>query len=112
MVVAQQLYEGVDIGTGGTEGLITYMRTDSTRISEEAAEEALVLIREKFGENFALDKPRFFKNLKKAQDAHEAIRPTSVFNTPEKLAPYLSRISYLFTVLSGSVLLRRRCSKL
>jgi len=91
MVVAQQLYEGVDIGTGGTEGLITYMRTDSTRISKEAAEEALVLIREKFGEKFALDKPRFFKNLKKAQDAHEAIRPTSVFNTPEKLAPYLSK---------------------
>ncbi|MBU1162878.1 MAG: type I DNA topoisomerase [Proteobacteria bacterium] len=91
MVVAQQLYEGIDIGTGGTEGLITYMRTDSTRISKEAAEEALVLIREKFGEKFALDKPRFFKNLKKAQDAHEAIRPTSVFNTPEKLAPYLSK---------------------
>jgi len=91
MVVAQQLYEGIDIGTGGTEGLITYMRTDSTRIAKEAAEEALVLIREKFGEKFALDKPRFFKNLKKAQDAHEAIRPTSVFNTPEKLTPYLSK---------------------
>jgi DNA topoisomerase-1 len=91
MVVAQQLYEGIDIGTSGTEGLITYMRTDSTRISKEAAEEALMLIREKFGEKFALDKPRFFKNRKKAQDAHEAIRPTSVFNTPEKLAPYLSK---------------------
>ncbi|MCK5507528.1 MAG: type I DNA topoisomerase [Desulfobacterales bacterium] len=91
MMVAQQLYEGVDIGTSGTEGLITYMRTDSTRISKEAAEEALVLIRKKFGEKFALDKPRFFKNKKKVQDAHEAIRPTSVFNTPEKLAPYLSK---------------------
>jgi len=91
MMVAQQLYEGVDIGTSGTEGLITYMRTDSTRISKEAAEEALVLIRKKFGEKFALDKPRFFKNRKKVQDAHEAIRPTSVFNTPEKLAPYLSK---------------------
>ncbi len=91
MSIAQQLYEGIDIGPGEPEGLITYMRTDSTRIAKEAAFEALKLIKEKFGEKYVLEKPRFFKNRKKAQDAHEAIRPTSVYNTPEKLAPYLSK---------------------
>jgi len=91
MTVAQQLYEGVDLGPGEPEGLITYMRTDSTRIAKEAAIEALKLIRETFGENYVLEKPRFFKNRKKVQDAHEAIRPTSVHNTPEKIAPYLSK---------------------
>jgi DNA topoisomerase I len=91
MTIAQQLYEGIDFGPGEPEGLITYMRTDSTRISKEAAFEALELIRERFGEKYAQDKPRFFKNRKKAQDAHEAIRPTSVFNTPEKITPYLSK---------------------
>ncbi|MBU4343930.1 MAG: type I DNA topoisomerase [Proteobacteria bacterium] len=91
MIVAQQLYEGIDLGPGKPEGLITYMRTDSTRISKEAAEEALLLIQERFGKQYALEKPRFFKNRKKAQDAHEAIRPTSVFNTPEKIAGYLSK---------------------
>jgi DNA topoisomerase-1 len=91
MSIAQQLYEGIDIGPGEPEGLITYMRTDSTRIAKEAAFEALKLIKERFGEKYVLEKPRFFKNRKKAQDAHEAIRPTSVYNTPEKLAPYLSK---------------------
>ncbi|MGD8291015.1 MAG: type I DNA topoisomerase [Desulfobacterales bacterium] len=90
MMVAQQLYEGIDLGPGEPEGLITYMRTDSTRISAEAAAEAQQLILERFGKKFALEKPRFFKNKKKAQDAHEAIRPTSVFNTPDKIKPYLS----------------------
>ena len=91
MSIAQQLYEGIDIGPGEPEGLITYMRTDSTRIAKEAAFEALKLIKERFGEKYVPEKPRFFKNRKKAQDAHEAIRPTSVYNTPEKLAPYLSK---------------------
>lgn len=91
MVVAQQLYEGIDLGPGEPEGLITYMRTDSTRISNEAAGEALQLIRKQFGKDYASDKPRFFKNRKKAQDAHEAIRPTSVYKTPEKIAPFLSK---------------------
>ncbi|MBC8200062.1 MAG: type I DNA topoisomerase [Desulfobacterales bacterium] len=91
MTTAQQLYEGIDLGPGKPEGLITYMRTDSTRLSKEAAEEALLLIRERFGKQYALEKPRFFKNRKKIQDAHEAIRPTSVFNTPEKIAGYLSK---------------------
>ncbi|MDM8524855.1 type I DNA topoisomerase [Desulfococcaceae bacterium HSG8] len=91
MMVAQQLYEGVDLEAGEPMGLITYMRTDSTRIAQEAAEEAITLIREQFGEDYAIGKPRFFKNRKKVQDAHEAIRPTSVFHTPEKVAPYLSQ---------------------
>ncbi|MFO8085198.1 MAG: type I DNA topoisomerase [Desulfobacterales bacterium] len=90
MVVAQQLYEGVELDRGEHVGLITYMRTDSVRISQEAAEEAQMMIMEKFGPDFSLKQPRFFKNTKKAQDAHEAIRPTSVLNTPEKLAPYLN----------------------
>ncbi|WP_319526125.1 type I DNA topoisomerase [uncultured Desulfosarcina sp.] len=91
MMVAQQLYEGIDLGPGEPVGLITYMRTDSTRIADEAAEEALSLIREQFGPSYSLSKPRFFKNKNKAQDAHEAIRPTSVYHTPEKLKRYLSR---------------------
>ncbi len=91
MMVAQQLYEGVDLAEDEPTGLITYMRTDSTRIANEAAEEALKLVREQFGSDYALDKPRFFKNKKKVQDAHEAIRPTSVYHTPEKVAKYLSK---------------------
>jgi DNA topoisomerase-1 len=90
MMVAQQLYEGIDLGPGEPEGLITYMRTDSTRIAAEAAAEAQQLILQRFGKEYALEKPRFFKNKKKVQDAHEAIRPTSVFNTPEKIKSYLS----------------------
>jgi DNA topoisomerase-1 len=66
------------------------MRTDSTRIAPEAAQEALDLIRHSFGDAYALDAPRFFKNKNKAQDAHEAVRPTSVYNTPEKLQSFLS----------------------
>ena len=91
MLIAQQLYEGIELGPGEPVGLITYMRTDSTRIAAEAAMEALALIRQKFGDDYALEKPRFFKNRKKAQDAHEAIRPTSVSNTPDEIAPYLSK---------------------
>lgn len=91
MMVAQQLYEGIDLGPGEPVGLITYMRTDSTRIADEAAQEALNLIREQFGQPYSLPKPRFFKNKNKAQDAHEAIRPTSVYHTPEKLKRYLSK---------------------
>ncbi|UCF90906.1 MAG: type I DNA topoisomerase [Desulfobacterales bacterium] len=90
MVVAQQLYEGIDLGPGEPVGLITYMRTDSTRIAQEAAAEAQELILKRFGPDYALDQPRFYKNRNKAQDAHEAIRPTSVFNTPDDVAPYLS----------------------
>ena len=91
MMVAQQLYEGIDLGPGEPVGLITYMRTDSTRIADEAAQEALNWIHERFGNNYSLGKPRFFKNKNKAQDAHEAIRPTSVGHTPDKLKRYLSK---------------------
>jgi len=90
MVVAQQLYEGIEIGTGGPEGLITYMRTDSTRISPDAANEAQTYISQTLGVDFALSSPRFFKNKNNAQDAHEAIRPTSVFNHPEKIKNFLT----------------------
>jgi len=91
MLIAQQLYEGIDLGPGDPVGLITYMRTDSTRIAAEAAQEAIAYVREAHGNAYALDRPRFFENRKKVQDAHEAIRPTSVYNTPEKVAPFLSK---------------------
>ena len=91
MMVAQQLYEGIDLGPGEPVGLITYMRTDSTRIADEASQEALSLIHEQFGKDYSIGKPRFFKNKNKAQDAHEAIRPTSVYHTPDKVKRYLSK---------------------
>ena len=91
MMVAQQLYEGIDLGPGEPVGLITYMRTDSTRIADEAAQEALGLINERYGKEYAIAKPRFFKNKNKAQDAHEAIRPTSVYHTPDQVKRYLSK---------------------
>ncbi|MCG8641385.1 MAG: type I DNA topoisomerase [Desulfobacterales bacterium] len=90
MIVAQQLYEGIDIGTDGPEGLITYMRTDSTRIAPDAAQEARDFIVQNIGKEFSLAEPRFFKTKNKAQDAHEAIRPTSVFHSPDRIKPYLS----------------------
>lgn len=92
MQVAQQLYEGVDIGAEGTVGLITYMRTDSTRISPIAQEEAKGFIEEKYGASFYPETPRvYLKKNANAQDAHEAIRPTSVMRTPEEVKQYLSR---------------------
>lgn len=91
MTVAQQLYEGIDLSMDEPVGLITYMRTDSTRIAVEAANEAQTLIKDTFGDEYALEKPRFFTNKKKVQDAHEAIRPTSIFNTPDKIRTHLSK---------------------
>ena len=92
MSVAQQLYEGVDLGKEGTVGLITYMRTDSTRISPVAQEEAREWIAEKFGPSYVPQQPRVYtKKNSNAQDAHEAIRPTSANRTPDQLKPYLSR---------------------
>ncbi|MBF0396121.1 MAG: type I DNA topoisomerase [Desulfobacterales bacterium] len=90
MVVAQQLYEGVDLGSDGSVGLITYMRTDSTRVSKEALDETQKFITEKFGEDYSLKEHRTFKNQKKVQDAHEAIRPTSVYYKPEDVAKFLT----------------------
>jgi DNA topoisomerase-1 len=90
MRVAQQLYEGLAVGDEGEVGLITYMRTDSTRISDEAVQEAHRFITETYGPTYVVSKPRKFKNQKAAQDAHEAIRPTSVPRTPEQMADYLN----------------------
>jgi DNA topoisomerase I len=90
MRIAQQLYEGIDIG-GESTGLITYMRTDSTRISSEAIEAAKQLITERFGEDLLNAGTRMYKNKQSAQDAHEAIRPTDPSRTPESLSACLSR---------------------
>src|SRR3989441_185929 len=94
MTLAQQLYEGVDIGKEGPTGLITYMRTDSTRIAREAAEEARQLIRERFGSEYLPATLNVFKTQKAAQDAHEAIRPTSIHRDPESIRPFLDRDHY------------------
>ncbi|RPJ74430.1 MAG: type I DNA topoisomerase, partial [Desulfobacteraceae bacterium] len=91
MMIAQQLYEGIDLGPGEPVGLITYMRTDSTRIADVAAAEARELILERFGQDYALERPRQFRNTKQAQDAHEAIRPTASAHTPETVAPFLNK---------------------
>ncbi|GEN34116.1 type I DNA topoisomerase [Aneurinibacillus danicus] len=91
MMVAQQLYEGIDIGKEGTVGLITYMRTDSTRISPTAQEEAKKYITQIYGQEYALSEPRQFGKKEGAQDAHEAIRPTLVAKDPASLKEYLSR---------------------
>lgn len=91
MMIAQQLYEGVDLGKQGTIGLITYMRTDSTRIAETAKQEAKDYIIEEFGEAYTSKGPAPSKNRQNAQDAHEAIRPTSAARHPDALKTYLSR---------------------
>jgi len=91
MRVAQQLYEGIEVGDEGSVGLITYMRTDSVRVSVQSQQEAKELIGSRYGEDFALAKPRAFKAGKRAQEAHEAIRPASVSRTPEALKKYLDK---------------------
>lgn len=91
MNIAQHLYEGVSLGKEGTVGLITYMRTDSKRVSPVATAEAAKFINEEHGEEFAAKKQRHFKNQEDAQDAHEAIRPTSVYRTPKSLESVLTR---------------------
>jgi DNA topoisomerase-1 len=93
MQVAQQLYEGVDLGKEGTVGLITYMRTDSTRLSPVAIEETRDYIAQRFGAAYVPDEPRNFskKNSANAQDAHEAIRPSSIVRHPDEVKSYLSR---------------------
>ncbi|MGD0487749.1 MAG: type I DNA topoisomerase [Syntrophorhabdales bacterium] len=91
MLVAQKLFEGVEIGKNTTTGLITYMRTDSVRISNEAMGEARKLIDAAFGAAYVPGKPNIFSNSKTAQDAHEGIRPTNVKLTPEKLKAHLDK---------------------
>ncbi|WP_373712306.1 type I DNA topoisomerase [Streptococcus sp.] len=90
MMVSQQLYEGVSLGTGGAQGLITYMRTDSTRISPIAQAQAADFITDKFGEKYSKHGSRV-KNVSGAQDAHEAIRPSNVQLTPDSIAKYLDK---------------------
>ncbi|MGN8832061.1 type I DNA topoisomerase [Selenomonas montiformis] len=91
MMLAQQLYEGIELGHHGAAGLITYMRTDSTRISDLAQDDARAFIRDQFGEPYLPAKPNVYAAGKKAQDAHEAIRPTNIGLTPEQLAKYLNK---------------------
>ncbi len=90
MSVAQRLYEGIELGKEGPVGLITYMRTDSFRISAEAIAEARAYIDENYGKDFLPAKPRAFKSPRKSQDAHEAIRPASMLHKPKDIKQYLS----------------------
>lgn len=96
MQLAQKLYEGIELGKEGSVGLITYMRTDSTRISPEAITEVREYIQSTFGNEYLPASPNLYekKGSGKVQDAHEAIRPTSVLNTPEKVRPYLEDNSF------------------
>ena len=91
MAVAQQLYEGMQVGEGSQVGLITYMRTDSTQVADSAIGEARAYISETYGKNYVPEKPRVHKSRSKgAQEAHEAIRPTSIRRVPQSLKDYLS----------------------
>lgn len=94
MMLAQMLYEGVPLKGGNTVGLITYMRTDSTRISSEAQGAAAAHIRATYGDEYAPKTPNVYKGRKNAQDAHEAIRPTYIENTPESVKQYLTNDQY------------------
>lgn len=91
MMLAQQLYEGIDLGKEGTVGLITYMRTDSTRISEVAQGEAFEFINSNYGKEYTRDEKKKEKKNAKVQDAHEAVRPTSISREPNKVKEFLSR---------------------
>jgi DNA topoisomerase I len=94
MAVAQQLYEGLDLGAEGSVGLITYMRTDSTRISETAQQEARNFITSRFGASYVPKEQRQYQAKGGAQDAHEAIRPSSVYRDPESIKEYLTKDQY------------------
>ncbi|MGA3023494.1 MAG: type I DNA topoisomerase [Bryobacteraceae bacterium] len=89
MGLAQRLYEGVELGSEGSVGLITYMRTDSTRVSQDALEEVRGLVATRYGPDFVPETPNVYKSKKDIQDAHEAIRPTSALRTPDEIAAYL-----------------------
>ncbi len=90
MMVAQQLYEGIDIGGKGPVGLISYIRTDSVRVAKEAQDAAITYIGKRFGERYVPAKPNVYKGRASAQDAHEAIRPTLIDNEPQKIKEHLS----------------------
>ncbi len=90
MAIAQRLYEGLELGDEGPTGLITYMRTDSVRVSDHAIAEARDYIIEAYGSDYLPEKPNIFKVKKSAQDAHEAVRPTSIAKTPDSVKPFLA----------------------
>lgn len=91
MMLAQQLYEGVSLGTKGSIGLITYMRTDSVRLASEAIAQIRAHVKNSYGSEYLPEKPNFYATKKSAQDAHEAIRPTDISRTPESLLRFLSK---------------------
>jgi DNA topoisomerase-1 len=91
MMLAQKLYEGVEVGSEGAVGLITYMRTDSTRVSDAALVEVRDFIGAQYGPNYLPEKPVHYRSKKGAQDAHEAIRPTDVKRTPDSMEKYLNK---------------------
>ena len=94
MKIAQQLYEGVTLGQEGPTGLITYMRTDSVRLAAEAEREIRAYVERRFGRRYLPDQPRRYRSRKRAQEAHEAIRPTEIGHTPESVKPHLSPDQY------------------
>ncbi|MFI5269916.1 MAG: DNA topoisomerase, partial [Chloroflexota bacterium] len=94
MMIAQRLYEGIELGSEGLQGLITYMRTDSTRVSEDALQEAREFIGRQFGAEYLPEQANRFASKKGAQDAHEAIRPTSALRDPEKVRANLGEDEY------------------
>jgi len=95
MSIAQDLYEGIDLGNDGPEGLITYMRTDSVRIAPEAIEEARAFITTTYGNDFLPPQPKIYQTKKSAQDAHEAIRPASLMHPPETIQHALTREQFM-----------------
>ncbi|MEE2986418.1 MAG: type I DNA topoisomerase, partial [Nitrospinota bacterium] len=94
MMLAQRLYEGISIGKEGTVGLITYMRTDSTRIADEALVSVREFIKSRYGENYVPESPNVYKSKKSAQEAHEAIRPTEVSLDPKTIKEHLDKDTY------------------
>ena len=94
MMIAQRLYEGVDLGEEGTVGLITYMRTDSVRVSNDALAEVREYVGREYGPQYLPESPNVYKSKKEAQEAHEAIRPTSVLRHPEAVKQYLKEDEY------------------
>src|SRR5262249_11900839 len=99
MMVAQKLYEGIDLGEAGTSGLITYMRTDSTRISDDAIKDVRAHIETNYGKKYLPSQPVVYKTKKGAQDAHEAIRPTNLEWNPKFVKSFLTPDQYKLYVL-------------